>query len=246
MSDDYLYTVFDEKWIPSDDIENSLMRKETFYANAIRSIIFDCDLGEKNKISILRFVSLQACRHPDVMNRMLRRARDLGVFISKFNDLSNSDFKNGLSKFGIFNGDADIIISELKNISSEQLIAECQNLHELSPQSHELPIQDAILAEDKIFSLLSGMEVRLLSAPVDNYFILGDTPLEQSNLSAGFYLPLSKKYAIAAAQSCCASPVIIPDICTLNVLDAINKQQFDNALQHVVGPCKAQLEKYIN
>jgi hypothetical protein len=92
MSADWIYTVFDSNWLASDSIEDSLSQAESAAAQACRTLIAST-LPPTGAVQdqLRRFTALQACRHPDIMGRGYRRARDLGEVLVKAHSLTEAE-----------------------------------------------------------------------------------------------------------------------------------------------------------
>ena len=92
---------------------------------------------------------------------------------------------------------------------------------------------------------MSKHTVTILDAPMGEYFILGDTPFPP-DLGKGFMIPLSASLALLWSPG---SSEMFPDwtrrFATVQEVEHSNQQQVDNALEVVIGPSKAILEKYV-
>jgi hypothetical protein len=139
-------------------------------------------------------------------------------------------------EFGIPQNTASAFYVELMKKTPEQLRQEFDELNTLSPQSAQLPIQEALRAQTEISKELSKMKFTLLDAPAGQYFILGDTPLPQSEAHRGFTVPLSKSVAVEALPASSAQAVIPRRQASTKEVIAINQTQWDNSLHIVIGP----------
>jgi hypothetical protein len=85
------------------------------------------------------------------------------------------------------------------------------------------------------------MELWLLDALATEAFVLGDTPIPQSELYQGFAIPLSRSLALLARPTHAAQMLLPRRNATLTEVRDINRTQSDNALHVVVGPSAALL-----
>lgn len=80
MSGNWIYTVFDEWWRPSDKLEDALANIEAkadklfTMLHASRAVPTDGQWVE-----LIQFLALTACRHPEIMKRGHERAKELAV-----------------------------------------------------------------------------------------------------------------------------------------------------------------------
>jgi len=242
MQGDWLYTVFDAQWNPSDSLENALSVLEgTAAALFHRICVQGCATSDTDRDELCSVLALQACRHPDVMGRGHRRARDLGGLIASAHDLTDSDFAKEMAAFGVSANDALAAYKLLIATPREQLAQELDELNELSPQDAQLPEQEALRAQPVICAQLKKMEFTLVDAPAGSEFVLGDTPIPQQDLSHGFSVPLSKSVAVLAKPSTAGQTSMARRTATAAEVDAINKAQWENSLHVVVGSSKAVL-----
>ena len=102
MQMDGLYVTFNSKWQPSENVERTLGKIERA-ASRLFDILDNtaAALTDNDAGHLTQFLALQACRHPDVMGRGHRRARELAEFLADVHGLSKSEFVSGAAKFGI-------------------------------------------------------------------------------------------------------------------------------------------------
>lgn len=146
-----------------------------------------------------------------------------------------------MAGFAVGESDAHDLYIVLRSRSREQLAGELAEMNGLSPQSVELPEQDALRAMPYVEHRLQQMELWLLDAPVTESFVLGDTPLPQSDLQLGFSVPLSRSLAVLALPPSATSTFLSRRTATITEVFSINRTQADNALHVVVGPSAAVL-----
>ena len=243
MQEDWLYTIFDNAWNPSDNLEDALAKVEATAASLFLRVSnptykFSAD----DRSQFCEFLALQACRHPDIMNRGARRARELGAFLANVHACKDeADFVSRGLKFGLSAQQLTAIYHELMAVPQSQLNAELDELHGLSPQDARLPQQDALRAIHEVEQKISGMCLTVLDAPQGEAFILGDTPLPQADLLHGFGLPLGQRTAIQATPSSGPQTGIGRRIALPAEVALINQTQWENSLHFVIGPDPAQL-----
>lgn len=243
MQSDWLYTVFDDQWNPSDALEDALSTVEAEDARLFQRLHtpgYIATSGDRNQLCAS--LALQASRHPDVLARGQRLGKELGTLLSDVHSMTLDDFKRRIATFGVNESDAHDCYVTLLMRTKEQLTYELAELMALSPQSSELPAQDAIRAMPQITDAIKKLKLCLLDAPPAEAFVLGDTPLPQSDLGLGFSVPLSKSLAVCAIPSSTAQITLDRRFASTAEVRKINCTQNDNAREVVVGPSAALLE----
>jgi hypothetical protein len=236
MQMDGLYAIFDSKWRPSERLESVLGRMEGA-ASRLFDVLDDpaIVLTDIHAGQLTEFLALQACRHPDVMSRGHRRARELAEFLASVHDHSKSEFVTNAAKFGIPPAEAEAIYRILLARSPESLFDQLDDVLSLSPQDPNLPSTDALRALPVMTALFARLQWTVLKAPSGSSFVLGDTPLPQSDLAGGFRVPLSASTAVTSTVH-----VAGPWISRLSALptdvEDINREQWANAAAIAVGP----------
>ncbi|MFB6328535.1 DUF4238 domain-containing protein [Pantoea deleyi] len=237
MKEDWLYTVFDENWNPSDILEDTISVMESKDAQLFQRLQSQgYIMTPSDRDQLCSALALQASRHPDILERGRRLANELGTVLANAHSMTLIDFKCGVAEFGINETEAHDLHVILTSRTQEQLALELAELLSLSPQSSQLPVQEAILAAPQIMETIKALELSLLEAPLGEAFVLGDTPLPQSNLSNGFTIPLSKSLAVIAIPSTVTQKTVLRREATPDEVKDINKTQFNNALHVVIGP----------
>jgi hypothetical protein len=242
MQENYLYTVFDSQWNPSDSLEDALSAVEAQDATLFQRLhnpSHTSTAGDRNHLCAV--LALQATRHPDILRRGGRRSRELGAVLASAHDCSLDEFQTKMADFAVGEDDAHDFYIVLRSRSKEQLAEELAELNGLSPQSPELPEQDALRAMPDVEQRLQQMELWLLDAPVTESFVLGDTPLPQSDIQLGFSVPISRSLAVLALPSPVTPTLLRRRTATTAEVLTINRMQADNALHVVVGPSAAVL-----
>ena len=87
-------------------------------------------------------LGLQASRHPDVLGRSLRLAKEVAALFADAPILSLEEFQRRSAPFGLGAADAQNYYVALRSRTKEQLFAELAELNTLSPQSPKLPTQE--------------------------------------------------------------------------------------------------------
>jgi hypothetical protein len=243
MQSDWLYTVFDDQWNPSDAMEDFLSAMEGRDARLFQQLSTLGYLGSSDERGQLcAALALQAARHPDVLGRGVRRSRELGAFLASAHSMTLGEFESGAARFGVSDVDAQDLYAQLCARTKEQLTWELTELQALSPQSAQLPAQDAIRAAPLIRDAIEKLQLWLLDAPSTEAFVLGDTPLPQSELSSGFTVPLSTSLAVLAMPTSAVQSLLdLRRNATAVEIAAINRTQSDNAFEVVIGPSAAIL-----
>ncbi|QLW74704.1 DUF4238 domain-containing protein [Citrobacter freundii] len=237
MQQDWLYTVFDEQWNPSDILEDTLSVMESKDAQLFQRLhVQGYTVTSSDRDQLCSALALQVSRHPDILERGRRLADEFGTILADVHSVTLIQFKGSVAKFGINEADAHDLYVILTSRTQEQLAAELAELHSLSPQSSQLPVQEAILAAPLIKETIEALELILVDAPSGEAFVLGDTPLPQSDLANGFTVPLSKSLAVIAIPSTVTQKAVIRRDATPAEVKEINTTQADNALQVIIGP----------
>lgn len=242
MQGDWIYTVFDNQWNPSDSLENALSALEGLTAALFRRIGTPGGASTAvDRDELCSALALQACRHPDIMGRGHRRGKELGALIAGAHSFSLPEFTVEMVKFGVAASEARDAYQTLMACPQEQLAQELSELNALSPQDSQLPEQEALKARPLICAQLKKMEITLLDAPPNADFVLGDTPIPQYDLSHGFSVPISRSVAVWAMPASAPQTIMARRAATTAEVTAVNKAQWDNSLHVVVGPNKAVL-----
>ena len=177
MRDDWLYTVFDEQWNPSDALEDALAIVEGDDAKLFQRLHTPGYITTNNdRNELCAVLALQASRHPDVLGRSLRLAKEVAALFADAPILSLEEFQRRSAPFGLGAADAQNYYVALRSRTKEQLFAELAELNTLSPQSPKLPTQDSLRAEPIIAEVITRMDLCLLEAPPPMAFVLGSRP----------------------------------------------------------------------
>ena len=242
MQRDWLYTVFDDQWIPSDALEDALSVVEAEDARLLQRLHNPGYAGTtEDRDHLCAMLALQASRHPDILGRGVRRSRELGMLLADAHALTLDDFKSQMAAFGVDAADAHDCYVILLNRTKQQLAKELAELMSLSPQSAQLPEQGSLRAFPLVEGAIQKMELWLLDAPASAAYVLGDTPVPQSDLCRGFSVPLSRSLAVEVVPAQAPQAVLTRRTASAAQVAAINRTQNENALEVVVGSSAALL-----
>ena len=242
MQRDWLYTVFDDQWNPSDTLEDALSVVEAKDAGLLQRLNSPGYAGTKgDRDHLCAMLALQASRHPDILGRGVRRSRELGMLLADVHALTLDEFKSQMAGFGVGAADAHDCYVILLGRTKQQLATELAELIALSPQSAQLPAQHALRAFPIVEEAIQKMELWLLDAPASAAYVLGDTPIPQSDLHRGFSVPLSRSLAVLAVPASTPQAALARRAVSVAEVAAINRTQNENALEVVVGPSAALL-----
>lgn len=236
MQMEWLNTVFDDRWQPSDWLENQLSSLEAIVAKVYIRIDSAQGVDLQQLLQWLpEVLALQACRHPDILMSGHRKAGRLAQMIADapLHD-TEADFVKAVQPLGVQESDAQEIYRIMSKASPDEASASAAFVQSLSPQDARLPMTDALLALQPIATELGKLSYEVLDAPSGCSFVLGDTPLAQSQLSAGFVVPLSKTMAVRAYAA--PTPVIGRSVASTQEVQNCNKIQWEMARDIVVGP----------
>jgi hypothetical protein len=239
MSGSWIYTVFDEWWRPSDVLEDRLAKIEGD-AHKLFEMLHTSKASPTNAqwIELITFLALTACRHPDIMRRGHERSKEMAWAIANIESYANyEEFRNDMKKR--FATDFPRLLYDLLLAKGlEVLLAEGQQVEDLSPQDHRLPEQLSLSAVCLVANVIATMNLRLLDAPPGSSFVLGDRPLPLRDLALGFDVPLSKSLAFQAWPPRAKDAPVIAERrdASINEIDEINRRQVRRAKRVVIGP----------
>ncbi len=117
-------------------------------------------------------------------------------------------------------------------------------LSELSPQDPNFSEQDALEAVPMMTEIFNRMDIEILESNGSPFFIVGDTPIPDSDLVMGFTVPLSKT-AAGRFKPATGTPTFSRTAATAAEIAAINEEQYHNSATHVIGPDAAYLDSLV-
>lgn len=243
MQSDWLYTVYDDDWIASDQIEDQLSTLESKHAAVFRRFVVPAaQVKDADRKELCSALALQACRHPDVMRRGYRLTKELGIAFMTAPQLSKEVFAQTLAPYGVVASEAESIHGQLTSVSLEQLAEAVRALLDLPPWDPQLPEQEALKAQPMVQTQLEALSMVVLDAPAGNSFVIGDTPIPQDRLGAGFSVPLSNSVAVQLLPA--SAPQVTRRNASNSEVDAVNQEQWDRSLHTIVGSNQAQLQAF--
>ncbi len=242
MSEDWIYTLFDAWWRPSDSLEDGLSKIEGAASKLFRQIEANSP-SEEDWSALLWFIALTACRHPTAMERGSELSKEVGVFLSELQN--HNDAEKFASAFATRFGSEppEDLYPYLSQIPKETVEGTILHLLDLQPYDPTLPRTDALLATDQVANAIGTMDCRLLRSPPALYFVLGDHPLPLKNLLQGFTVPLSKSLALEAKPSSGVTILRSSATATIQEVEACNEQQALMAHELVIGPDRTALNR---
>jgi hypothetical protein len=241
MSEDWIYTLFDAWWRPSDVIEDNLSKIEGMASRLFRDIEANGPTGQDDWSALLWFIALTACRHPRAMDRGGELSRELSLFLQdvrQFSDAASFDVAYQ-AKFG---GPPEALMYPILSQLPQQAIeGTILYILDLQPYDPQLPQTDALLATDDVAEAIEQMDCRLLEAPAGAFFVLGDRPLPATNMSHGFTIPLSKSLALEARPRAGQTVLRSSGVATATEVADSNTWQATHADKVVIGPDRGAL-----
>jgi hypothetical protein len=142
MQVDWLYTVFDNQWRPYDALEDALSiieGKDAQLLQRLQAPGYFATAGDEAQLCAL--LGLQASRHPDVLQRGHNLSREFGKLLASVHDHCLEAFQDLVARHGMSPADGRDFYVALKTRTKEQLAEELADMLQLSPQSHQLPVQ---------------------------------------------------------------------------------------------------------
>jgi hypothetical protein len=236
MAEERLYTIWNTRWQPMDWLEDALSKSEAQAAPVFRQLQMSGYAPTADDRHVLcKFLGLQACRHPDILNRGRRVAIEFLRYALCARKLPQEQFVALVVARGMAPSDAAVMHARIHELSDQQAAAQVNAVQNLSPQDPNLPLPEVIMAAPSVAKMIAEMELTLLDASAGSSFILGDTPLPQGDLAKGFSVPLGGKVAILA-EPLAGNRSLTRRAAKQAEVDSINRTQFENSLKVVVGP----------
>ncbi len=242
MTGDWVYTVFNGWWWPSNHLEQAISKDESRIA-AVFDLIADpsTQMTRELRLDFCKSIGFAVCRTPTVMRRGHELSKKLANFLACIHDFSSKEefLSRGRTDFGI---DIEDAYDSIAARTADELLTEAQEIVDMSPQHPYLPEQNAILGADAVGVAVSTMRLTLLDAPATVAFILGDAPLPDKDLSHGFILPLSAKLALRAEPAAQEEDVVHRAAAFPQDVADSNLRQYEMSLDVVIGPDGAVLD----
>lgn len=244
MADDWIYTVFDNWWRPSNSLEDAISKDEARIAHVFDQITVSAtQITADLRRDFCLAIGFAACRTPEIMARGHRRAKALASIFADIHSYSekSSYLATIQTQFGVVLSDAEY--EKIHARTREELTRESEWIHGLSPQDPNLPQQIALTGADIVARIIEGMELTLLEAIEPPYFVLGDTPLPDADLGLGFVVPISSKIALKAERKDTTNVSSIQrELVRSTVCWDVNRIQHRMSRAVVIGPDPAVLD----
>lgn len=246
MAGDWIYTVFDEWWRPSDRLEDTLAKYEGWGNILFEQLHKSTDEPAPEQWSrLLQFMALTVCRHPDVMARAHQLGKDYALALAAVSEYSDyDDFAETLkTKFGECPTESEFEL--LKCAGPDALFNAAVAIDEMQPQDPALPEQSSLEAVDLVHKALQNMDIELMDVPSGESLFLSDCPLPTRFLANGFSVPLSSSLALIAKPRHTAETVKVRRRGKSTEVDTINADQLSRRRKVIIGADRAKLEKLI-
>jgi uncharacterized protein DUF4238 len=244
MNSPYLYTCYDEAFNGSDALEDALAEIEGRQGAFLKIICNPSEpVGEGTRHDLAAVLALQVLRHPDVLAYGRRRAVELAEKILAIRSMSETEFMTKAAHlFDI--AQPLMVYQEIHAKTLAEIAAEVEEIKSWSPQSPHLAETDSLGAFMRVCNSLHGFHMRLLDIrDNEGAYVLGDTPVPQDSLASGFTVPLSKRLAVAAFKAPPGErPAIERGFATVEEIAAINREQWDNHAEYIIGESPATLK----
>jgi hypothetical protein len=241
MQESWLYTVFDQRWTASDELEDALAILESTFAPVFLALLDRRrSVSEQERALLCTFLGLQACRHPDVMNAGRRKANEFANLLADVHRFSGPDEFLAEARTFLTIGplEAEVLprwYQSLVTRTPQELREQFEEVITASPQDARLPMQDAVRAHQRVAQLISRMQLTLLDAQAAQTFILGDSPMPQFELARGFRIPLSKSVALEARAGLPCGVGVERRVATAAEVEETNHDQWSSTKTVAVG-----------
>jgi|SRR5665647_3632132 len=243
MTGDYTYTVFDENFRPYDVLEDLLAKAENEIKQTEDEILNPATMVTADlRRRFCRGIAIAACRLPHVMKRSRRLRIALAYALAEVGRMDRAAFDAKVARFGQILTDAEY--GALKATPEGELMRQAIYLSELSPQDPNFSEQDALEAVPMMTEIFNRMDIEILESNGSPFFIVGDTPIPDSDLVMGFTVPLSKT-AAGRFKPATGTPTFSRTAATAAEIAAINEEQYHNSATHVIGPDAAYLDSLV-
>ncbi|WP_411902289.1 DUF4238 domain-containing protein [Methylorubrum thiocyanatum] len=246
MAADWIYTVFDRWWRPSNALEAALSKDEGRIAYVYDQVADPAaPISAQIRLDLCQALGLAACRTPEVMGRGHRRAKELAWAAAEVHSHADKAayFAAIRSKFGVELTEEDY--DKFRSRTTKQLLEEASWIEGLSPQAPELPEQIALLGAGLVGNIMESMQLTLLQAPDPLHFVLGDTPLPDAGLIHGFIVPISASVALQAeTPEAAPKQSVRRRIASVQEVEMVNIQQYDMCRDVIIGPDPAVLDAF--
>ena len=95
-----------------------------------------------------------------------------------------------------------------------------------------------------VTKIFNRMDLEILESNGSPFFIIGDTPIPDSDLVMGFTFPLSKT-AAARIKPATGTPTFLRRAAAAAEIAEINEEQYHNSATHVIGSDPTYLDSLV-
>lgn len=241
MTGDWTYTVFDEKFLPYDTLENLFAVEEAKISQTeAKLLVVGAVITPDLHRELCHGIALAVCRLPTTMRRGLGETKKNIYQLALVHEMPRTEFEALTMQSGM-----DLLSDEeyqyLKDNTEDQLLEKTIQIDELSPQSHALPEQESLMAVKKIAPQILSLDLEIVEGATGPFFILGDQPIRGNNLNQGFSVPLSRSAAAIFKPPQGVSASLSRRMVVATEVEAINREQWDRCRTHVIGSDQAYL-----
>ncbi len=239
MCGDWIYTVFDTWWRPSDEIEDDLGLIDGAADKLFKRLHADRSLPtEADRRQLCQFLALTACRHPDAMARGDALTREVALAMADASSYaSGHHYLNAIERDFRFRPSLKVW-RDLVAVGPDAAFGAVDLLLAMQPYHPAMPTHLATLcATLTVAKVMLGLDVILLDAPPGSGYVLGDTPVPLRNLRLGFDVPLSQSLAFKCTPTAAGiKPSWSRCAATAAEVDAVNANQRARARSIVIWP----------
>jgi hypothetical protein len=241
LTGDCTYTVSDERFQPYDVLENLLAESEDKISRN-ETILLDHPTDVTTDVigTFCWGMAIATCRLPYIMKRNFKRITELVSHYPDVHRMSRKAFEELMAPFG--QTVHDKFYTDLFSQSEEQLVAWPARFAGRSPQDPVFAEQDALLGIGIMTHIFKTMDLLVLEITGAPYLIIGDTPIPDSELIHGFVVPLAKTAAVQFSPTSGSPPKYGRRAITAAEASAINQEQYNNSVTHVIGPDRLYLD----
>lgn len=236
MAVEFANIIFDERYRPSDALEDRLSEIETKASAGLRRLDISKTFDDLCRVDVAMLLAVQACRYPELYPRRLDIAKYFAIAIQDNKGCTDADALN--RKLAAANFPVRISSQEFNRLSGtpDQEI-ENELLDILAKHGYEsdfnpnLIIDAAISAAEHILGLKWTLYVSASPA-----FILSDHPVPPQ-IKYGFSVGISSSLALRLSHPG-GDPVEIVDVAaaTQTEIDKINQEVRSRAVEWICGP----------
>lgn len=235
MAEDWVNIVFDDRFRPSDALEDWLGTKERLVSEGLQTFLRTGALDDMARTDIAMLLGLQICRDPDEFGRRLERGHLLALALNDAEDYASvSELNKVVSDLGIDVNFTDADLSALKNQGSEARTAEVEELLGSHGYEDYLNPRHVVAAALPVAERLICRDWTIIKAATPT-FVLSDRPVP-ANADDGFAVSLTGSAAILVAGPSAAVGAVEYRDATTEEISAINATARASAKEWICGP----------